>query len=54
MSKPVPENLLTDLSLNLFGQDELAAFREPALERVMSGERMLGVAYMMGCYGLSM
>jgi multiple sugar transport system substrate-binding protein len=47
----VPENLLEDLS-PLFNQDDLAAFREPALERVMSGERMLGVAYMMGCYGL--
>ena len=42
---------MEDLS-PLFNQDDLAAFREPALERVMSGERMLGVAYMMGCYGL--
>jgi multiple sugar transport system substrate-binding protein len=47
----IPGNLLEDLS-PLFSQDDLAAFRDPALQRVMYDERMLGAAYMMGCYGL--
>jgi multiple sugar transport system substrate-binding protein len=49
--QPVPENLLTDLT-PAFGRDELAAVREPALEMVMFGEKMIGVPWMMGCYAL--
>ncbi len=47
----IPEELLTDLS-SIFSQDELIALRDPALKRVQYKERILGVPYMMGCYGL--
>lgn len=47
----IPENLLTDLS-TIFTQDELAAIREPALNRVQYRGHVVGVPYMMGCYGI--
>lgn len=47
----IPDHLLVDLT-SVFSQDEFVAVREPALERVMAGEKMIGVPWMMGCYAL--
>ncbi|HHY81095.1 MAG TPA: hypothetical protein GX505_00210 [Clostridiales bacterium] len=47
----IPDNLLTDL-YPYFRSNELENIREPALQRVMNDERMNGVPWMMGCYGI--
>ena len=50
--QPVPEELLMDL-LPSFQPEELAGMYDIAVERVMSGDRMIGVPWMMGSYGLA-
>jgi len=49
--QPLPDSLLTDLS-PYFSLDELDDIRSLALQRVKQGEKMIGVPWMMGNYGL--
>ncbi|HOB20366.1 MAG TPA: extracellular solute-binding protein [Candidatus Atribacteria bacterium] len=47
----VPYDMLLDLK-PYFKDDELSAVRKPALDSVMLEERLIGVPWMMGAYGL--
>ena len=50
--QPIPEDDLVDL-LPGFPEKELDGIRDIAVERVLSGDRMIGVPWMMGSYGLA-
>ncbi len=50
--QPVPEDDFVDL-LPDFKEEELDGIRDIAVERVLSGDRMIGVPWMMGSYGLA-
>jgi len=50
--QPIPHDLLVDL-LPVFTEEELTGFRDIALRRVMDKDKMIGVPWMMGSYGLA-
>ena len=47
----IPESYLVDLSEEL-SEEERMMLREPSLKRVQSGDKIIGIPWMMGSYGL--